>query len=73
MRAPGAALVAQLDRASNFVSECRGFESLRARSLDDMNTANSAIVLATINGKPLRIDFLTGVLRLCLLSGKVSP
>jgi hypothetical protein len=31
-------------------------------TLDDMNTPNSAVVLATVNGKPLRIDFLNGVL-----------
>lgn len=31
-------------------------------TLDDMNTPNSAVVLATINGKPLKIDFLNGVL-----------
>ena len=55
----GAALVAQLDRASDFESEGREFESLRARALDDINTPNSAIVLATINGKPLRMDFLS--------------
>ena len=31
-------------------------------TLDDMNTPNSAFVLVTINGKPLRIAFLNGVL-----------
>jgi len=48
-------------KAAESLAAALGGRAVRA-TLDDMNTPNSAIVLATVNGKPLRIDFLTGVL-----------
>lgn len=48
-------------KAAESLAAALGGKVIKA-TLDDMNTPNSAVVLATINGKPLQIDFLNGVL-----------
>ncbi|MDI3559849.1 hypothetical protein [Bradyrhizobium sp. Arg816] len=48
-------------KAAESLAAALGGKVIKA-TLDDMNTPHSAVVLATVNGKPLKIDFLNGVL-----------
>ncbi len=49
-------------KAAESLAAALGGKVVKAATLDDMNTPSSAIVVATVNGKPLQIDFLNGVL-----------